>query len=202
MEKYLRITIQIVICTLLIFKTGDSAVKNSNETALLIIDIQNFYFPGGKWELENPEQAGLNAQKLLSKFRKNNNLIVHIRHNSEPGGDIHELVTPIKNEKVISKNSVNCFKDTDLYDYLKNHEIENLVICGMMTHMCVEAAVRAGSDFGFDCTLVQNACATKAIEFNGINVSAENVHASTLNTLSGSYAKVQNTDKFLFSFSM
>jgi len=200
MKKYLITSIQIIICTFLVFTTGDSAVNNSKETALLIIDIQNFYFPGGKWELTNPKQAGLNAQKLLSKFRKNNNLIVHIRHNSEPGGDIHELVTPIKNEKVISKNSVNCFKDTDLYDYLMKHEIKNLVICGMMTHMCVEAAVRAGSDLGFDCILVQDACATKTIKFNGIDVSAEHVHASTLSTLSGSYAKVQDTDKFLLTF--
>lgn len=200
MEKYLRITIQIVICTLLILKSGDCTVNNSKDTALLIVDIQNFYFPGGKWELTNPEQAGLNAQKLLSKFRDDKNLVIHIRHNSEPGGEIHSFVAPLKKEKVISKNAVNCFKDTDLNDYLKSYQIKNIIICGMMTHMCVEAATRAGADLGFNCILIQDACATKAQNFNGKEVSAENVHISTLSTISGSYAKVQTTDEYLSTF--
>lgn len=175
-------------------------MENANETALIIIDIQNFYFPGGKAELVNPEEAGLNAQKLLNKFRKNNTMVVHIRHNSEPGGEIHKLVQPLDHEMVISKNSANSFKDTELHDYLITHEIKKLVICGMMTHMCVQAATRAGSDFGFDCTVVQDACATKSLEFKERKVSAEDVHASTLSALSGSYANVLDTDDLLTTF--
>ena len=48
-----------------------------NNTALLIVDIQNFYFPGGKWVLVNPEQAALNAQNLLRKFRADKSLITY-----------------------------------------------------------------------------------------------------------------------------
>ena len=168
-----------------------------NNTALLIVDIQNFYFPGGKWELVNPEQAALNAQNLLGKFRADKSLIVHIRHNSEPGGEIHNFVMPLKNELIISKNSVNCFKETELYDYLKSKNIKKLVICGMMTHMCVEAATRAASDFGFKCLLVQDACATRDLEFNGHKITASDVHNSTLSTLSGSYAEVIDTKTYL-----
>lgn len=197
LKKCLRINLQIVICILFIFRIEASGMSDPKKTALLLIDIQNFYFPGGNWALVNPEKACLNAQKLLTKFRENKYAIVHIRHNSEPGGEIHKLVQPLKNELVISKNSVNCFKDTELYDYLVAHQIKKLIICGMMTHMCVEAATRAGSDYGFECIVVSDACATRALEFNGNKVSAEDVHISTLSTISGSYAKVMDTDKFL-----
>ena len=170
--------------------------KQTN-TALLIIDIQNFYFPDGKWELENSEKAVNNAQKILNKFRESGMMVVHIKHNSEPGGEIHSLVAPIKDEKVITKNHVNSFKDTDLLDYLKTHKIEKLIICGMMTHMCVEAATRAAHDHGFECVVIEDACATKTLKFNDREISAINVHCSTLSTLSGSYAKVINTKTLL-----
>ncbi len=197
MKKFLRINLQIALCIMFIFQIEASGMSDPKETALLLIDIQNFYFPGGNWELVNPEKACFNAQKLLTKFRENKNIIVHIRHNAEPGGEIHKLVQPLQNELVISKNSANCFKDTELYDYLIAHQIKKLVICGMMTHMCVEAATRAGSDYGFECLVVGDACATRAVEFNGKKVSAEDVHISTLSTISGSYAKVMDVEKFL-----
>lgn len=169
-----------------------SGKPEPGKTALLIIDVQNFYFPGGGYDLVNPEPASLNAAKLLKKFRHEKNLIIHIRHNAKSKADIHENVKPLEGEKIISKNHVNSFRDTDLLKYLEEHNINRLVICGMMTHMCVEAATRAGSDFGFKCTVVHDACATRALTFNNKTVSAEDVHYSTLNTLT-SYAKVVDT---------
>ncbi len=139
----------------------------------------------------------LNAQKLLTHFRETDQLVIHVRHNSKTGGEIHENVAPLETEKVISKNSVNSFKETDLLDFLKENEIKNLVIGGMMTHMCVEAAVRSASDFGFEVTLIQDACTTRALEFNDFEISAEAVHNSTLASLSGYYAKVTDTITFL-----
>jgi nicotinamidase-related amidase len=169
-------------------------------TALLLIDIQYFYYPGGKSELVNPERAGSNAKKLLEKFRNTNSLVVHVRHNSEPGGEIHEDVKPIEGEKVISKDEVNAFNGTDLLEYLKSHDVKKLVIAGMMTHMCVEGATRAAHDYGFDCTVVQDACATKALKFGEVEVSAKDVHYATLATLDRYYAKVVDTESFLKDF--
>ena len=174
--------------------------SEGSQTALLLIDIQYFYFPGAKQPLLNPEEASQNAQKLLIHFREKGILVVHVRHNSKTGGEIHENVAPFETEKVISKNSVNSFKDTDLLYYLKEHKIKSLVIGGMMTHMCVEAAVRAAADFGFEVTLIQDACTTRALEFNGIEISAEAVHNSTLASLSGYYTKVTDTKTFLKDF--
>ncbi len=182
-------------------QTNMNAQNNEGSpTALLLIDIQYFYFPGAKQPLLNPEEASLNAQKLLIHFRNTDQLVIHVRHNSNNGGEIHENVTPLKSEKVISKNSVNSFKDTDLLAYLKEHKIKNLVIGGMMTHMCVEAAVRAASDYGFEVTLIQDACTTRALESNGIEISAEAVHNSTLASLSGYYSKVVDTKTYFKEF--
>jgi nicotinamidase-related amidase len=172
-------------------------MNTSSKQALLIIDVQNFYFPGGSRSLVGPVEASLNARKILNRFREVGWPVIYVRHNFEPGGDIHEHVKPLEDEKVISKNQVNSFKDTDLLDHLHKHQIQKLVICGMMTHMCVEAATRAGHDYGFDCSVIQDACATKALQFSGQEISAESVHYTTLATLSGIYAKVLDTESFL-----
>ncbi len=174
--------------------------SEGSQTALLLIDIQYFYFTGAKKPLLNPEEASLNAQKLLTHFREKEQLVIHVRHNSKTGGEIHENVAPLETEKVISKNSVNSFKETDLFNYLKENEIKKLVICGMMTHMCVEAAVRAASDYGFEVTLIQDACTTRTLKFGEKEIQAESVHNSTLASLSGYYANVIDTKKFLKDF--
>jgi nicotinamidase-related amidase len=167
-------------------------------SALLLIDIQDFYFPGGKSELVAPEKAAKNAAVLLDDFRKKNMLVIHVRHNSEPGGKINDIVKPLQNEKVFSKDAVNCFVKTDLLDYLKLNKIDSLVICGMQTHMCVEAATRAASDLGFKCILVHDACATKDLKFGEKIIKSEDVHYSTLATLRN-YAKVMSTEEYLNS---
>ena len=164
--------------------------------ALLIIDIQDFYFPGGKSALVAPEKAAANAALLLSDFRRKNLLVIHVRHNSESGGKINDIVKPLPMEKIISKDAINCFVGTDLLDFLRNNKTDTLVICGMQTHMCVEAATRAASDYGFKCILVHDACATKDLKFGEKIIKAEDVHYSTLSTLKN-YATVISTDEYL-----
>jgi nicotinamidase-related amidase len=168
----------------------------SHKTALLIIDIQDFYFPGGKSALVEPEKAAANAALLLADFRTDNMPVIHVRHNSEPGGKINDVVKPLTTEKVVSKDAVNCFVKTDLLDYLKKNSIDTLVICGMQTHMCVEAATRAASDYGFTCILIHDACATKDLKFGENTIRAADVHYSTLSTLKN-YALVESTSDYL-----
>jgi nicotinamidase-related amidase len=168
----------------------------TGKKALLIIDIQDFYFPGGKSALVEPEKAAANAALLLQDFRKSNIPVIHVRHNAEPGGKINDIVKPLPSEKIVSKDAVNCFLGTDLLDYLKANKIDSLVICGMQTHMCVEAATRAASDYGFKCILIHDACATKDLKFGDKIIKAEDVHYSTLSTLAN-YAKVISTKEYL-----
>jgi nicotinamidase-related amidase len=187
----------LILFTLFISLSFILTVKGQT-TALLIIDIQDFYFPGGKSVLVEPETAANYAALLLEKFRKENRPVIHVRHNSEPGGKIYESLKPIAGEKIISKDDVSAFKGTDLLDYLKQNKIDTLVICGMQTHMCVEAATRAASDLGFKCILIHDACATKDLRFGDHIIKASDVHYSTLSTLRN-YASVMSTYEYISS---
>ena len=168
-------------------------------SALVIIDVQHFYFPGGAASLVEPERASKNASRILDSFRSNGDLVVHVRHKASEGAEIHEHVAPTEGERVFTKTEVSCFNGTDLLAYLREQEVSNLVICGMMTHMCVEAAVRAAHDLGFEVTVIGDACATRDLEFEGTKIAAADVHASTLATLSRTYSKVVSTEEYLAS---
>lgn len=169
-------------------------------SALLLVDIQDFYFPGGNLQLENADVAGMNAGLLLEQFRENGLKVYHIRHNTTSGGDIHSYVKPISGETVISKDQVNPFLGTDLLETIRADSIEQLVICGMQTHMCVEATVRAAHDLGFCCLLVSDACASRALQYEVHIIPAKNVHYSTIKTLQDAYATVISTQELLREF--
>ena len=185
------------IFLLLLVVSGSSQLLMGQKTALLIIDVQEFYFPGGRMLLENPEVAGMNAGLLLDHFRKSEMPVYHVRHNFEPGGNIHPYVKPLGDEPVISKDQVNAFMETGLLGIMQKDSVTQLVICGMQTHMCVEAAVRAAHDYGFSCLLVSDACATRALQYEEHIIPAKNVHYSTLKSLQGTYARIINTDAII-----
>ena len=170
---------------------------SGQRTALLLIDIQDFYFPGGRVQLEHPEQAGMNAGLLLDQFRKQAYPVYHVKHQFEPGGDIQANDEPRAGEPIITKQQVNAFLGTDLLAMLQADSVRQLVICGMQTHMCVEAAVRAAHDYGFTCILVEDACATRALQYQEMIIPARYVHYSTIKTLEDTYATVVTTEAFL-----
>jgi nicotinamidase-related amidase len=174
------------------------------DTALLIVDIQNDYFPGGALELEGAEAAGSNAGKAMAQFRAKDVPVIHVRHlSTRPGAtfflqntrgaEIHEAVKPKGGETVIEKNFPNSFRNTPLQAELEKRGIRNLVLAGMMTHMCVDATVRHAADLGYKVTLIGDACATRAQSYAGETVPARQVHAAFLAALNGFYAKVVTT---------
>lgn len=179
------------------YAQDDTSKDIDSETTLLVIDVQEFYFPGGAMALEHPETAAANCQRLLEKFRKENRRIAHVGHQAKAGAAFHPYVIPQCEEKIIMKTEINAFNGTKLLHYLQQNEVKRLVICGMQTHMCVEAAVRAAHDLGFECILVHDACATRALTFNGVSIDAAQVHHATLSSLDGTYATVIDTDTFL-----
>jgi len=197
-----------LILTVMVFQFSVTSQQNStsHKTALLIVDIQNFYFPGDGPGLVNAEQASLVAKEILQIFRDKKQLVVHVCHKSSKGMEIHKNVEPLSNEKVITKEEVNSFSGTDLKEYLNSNNINRLVIIGMQTQMCLEAAVRAAHDYGFECVVIQEACATKDLTFGGKVAKADDVQTSTFATfVNGGYSKViemkvfkENTDKYLF----
>jgi len=171
---------------------------DSARTALLVIDIQHFYFPGGRSELVNPQAAADNAARLIQHFRAKGWPVIHVKHESATQSDIHETVKPLGSEKVFTKRAVSSFNGTGLHEYLRGLGVKNLVICGMQTHMCVEAAVRAGVDLGYAVTLVHDACTTRDLKWEQEVIPWKMVHLSTLATLK-SYCKIQGVDEFINS---
>jgi nicotinamidase-related amidase len=176
--------------------------------ALLIIDVQNDYFEGGANALVGSWEASINVKALLSDFRKKSLAVIHIKHFSiypsatffipeTNGVEIHENVKPIAGEIVITKNYPNSFMKTGLLDYLNSKGITELVICGMMTHMCVDATTRAAKDLGFTCTVIGDACATRDLEIQGKMVLANEVQKSFLAALNYFYSTVKNTQGYL-----
>jgi nicotinamidase-related amidase len=180
-----------------------------SKKALIIIDIQNDYFENGAIELVNPIAASLNAGKILEHFRANNLPIAHIQHisaNPEAmpifvegtnGVKIHENVKPLDGENVFQKFYPNSFRDTGLTAYLKENDVTEVIITGMMTHMCVDATTRAAFDYGYKCTVIGDACALRDLEINGKTVKADDVHHAFLAALAFFYAEIKTTEEFL-----
>lgn len=174
--------------------------------ALVIVDIQKDYFPGGAHPLEAPEAAAAAARRVLEAFRASGDPVVHVRHvwdeeeatfmrPGTEGVDIHPDVAPAEGELVIAKEHPNGFRETPLEHELRARGVDSLVVCGMMTSMCVDATVRAAVDLGFDTTVVHDACATCDLQFDGRSVPAAEVHAAFLAALGDGYATVVSSDE-------
>jgi nicotinamidase-related amidase len=176
-------------------------------TGLILVDIQNDYYPGGRMELVGISEAGQKAGELLSFFRANNWPTFHIQHLSvrkgatfflpdTEGAEIHDCIKPLSDERVIQKHYPNSFRETALLEELKKQEVKKMVICGAMSHMCIDATVRAAFDFGFECVAIQDACATRNLEFGGKTIAAEQVHGSFMAALGSAYARVLTVEEF------
>jgi nicotinamidase-related amidase len=176
--------------------------------ALLLIDIQNDYFPGGKMELVDMEEAVKKAVELLKIFRTLDKPIFFIKHLSKrpnatffiPGTlgiDFHESVSPLPEEAVIEKHFPNSFSQTELLCKLKEKHVTNLVICGAMSHMCIDTTVRAAKELGFTCTLIDDACAAHDLKFKNELIPTRIVHAAFMAALDGIFADVVTVDEYL-----
>lgn len=174
---------------------------------LILVDIQNDYFAGGSMELVDMEQAAKKAQYLLATFREKNLPIFHVQHLSiKPGAtfflpgtngvEINDLVSPLPGEIVVQKHYPNSFRETTLLEHIKNEGVGNLTICGAMSHMCIDATTRAAFDSGFDCTVIEDACATRNLEHGGRIVESQNVHTAFMAALAAVYAVVVSAKDF------
>jgi nicotinamidase-related amidase len=169
------------------------------KTALVVVDIQNDYFPGGRMALEGSDDATARTGRLLAAFRERALPVFHIQHVSTrpgatfflpdtPGVAIHASVAPHAGEPVIRKHFPNAFRDTQLASALQDAGTTRLVVAGMMTHMCIDTTVRAAFDLGFSCRLAHDACATRALAFAGETIAAREVHRAFVSALHGTFA--------------
>jgi nicotinamidase-related amidase len=172
-------------------------------TALVLIDLQNDYFRGGAMELVGAEAAVDQAATLLQAFRQRGLPVFHVQHIANragasfflpgtTGAEIHASITPATGEALVVKHFPNSFRETPLHDLLRSVNASELVIAGMMTHMCVDTTVRAAADLGFQCLLAGDACATRNLRFSGEDVEARDVQLAYLAALNGTFATVKS----------
>ncbi|MCU4636572.1 MULTISPECIES: cysteine hydrolase family protein [Acinetobacter] len=174
--------------------------------ALLIIDVQNDYFKNGKMELVGPEQALEKIKQLEQYFSEKNLPIIYVQHINPPqasffqentdGVLLHPELSTGSDSLIVIKHYPNSFLETDLDELLKTHQIEQLVITGMMTHMCIDSGTRAAKELGYQPILIADATATRNLSYDGKIVKAEDVQTAFLTALS-TFANVQNTADFL-----
>ncbi|WP_264211146.1 cysteine hydrolase family protein [Leisingera thetidis] len=180
------------------------------KSALILIDIQNDYFPGGKYELHGIEASAANARRLLDHARSLGDLIVHVRHENEssdapffaagtPGAEFHATLQPATDEPVVLKHRINAFLGTGLKQLLDENGITEITIAGDMSHMCIDAATRAAADYGYTVTVAEDACSARDLEFNGDVIPAVQVHKAFMAALAFGYAAVVGTDACLLS---
>ena len=173
--------------------------------ALVIIDVQNDYFPGGKMELDGSDKAGDKAGLLLETFRKLQLPVIHVQHVAvQPGAtfflpdtqgvNIHKCVQPKSDETVVVKHFPNSFRETTLKKHLEDNGITQLIVAGMMSHMCVDTTVRAAFDLGYACTLAHDACATRTLTLADQSVAAAHVHLAFMAALNGVFASVRSAE--------
>lgn len=154
---------------------------------VLVIDIQQDYFPGGAYPLVGSAAAVRVAEDVIADARSRGDWVGHIRHAADPGDDgfliagttgaeFHPRVLPQSKETVLTKTEPNSFLGTGLAGILSHAGIDDLVVVGMMTSMCVDATVRAALDTGRTLTVVENGCAAPDLEFGGESIGGRTVH--------------------------
>jgi nicotinamidase-related amidase len=181
------------------------AEANLSNASLLIIDAQNEYL-SGPLALSGMEAATANIALLLEAARKAKRPVVHVRHLGtvggmfDPQGPRGEFIAGLEStgdEVVIEKRMPNAFNNTGLKEALEKLGHLDLIVCGFMSHSSVSTTVRAAKDYGFRCTLVEDACATRDLPTaNGV-ISAADVQRTEMAIMNDNFATLAQTKNLI-----
>lgn len=178
------------------------------QPVLVMIDIQQDYFPGGAMALHKPEIAAHKAKRALERARELHIPRIIVQHIAlspnatffrpdTPGAALHPDFAPQGDDRHLVKHYANAFRDTTLYRDFVRLGADRLILAGMMTHMCIDTTCRAAADMGYPVTLLGDATATRDLTFGGTRVGALDVQAAYLAALNGSFADVVSTDTWV-----
>jgi len=182
----------------------------SNNSALILIDIQKGFDDLSYWGARNNPEAEQNASQILNAWRAEGLPVFHVKHNStnpksklvpnQVGNEIQDIVKPLPSEPVISKNVNSAFIGTDLKERLEKQQIKSLVMVGLTTDHCVSTSVRMAGNLGFEVRLISDATATfDKVLTSGEKLSAELIHKANLPSLHNEFATVLTTQELLQS---
>ncbi|MDH4249205.1 MAG: cysteine hydrolase [Deltaproteobacteria bacterium] len=174
------------------------------QRALIVIDVQNEYFPGGAWALPDAPRTLPNILRLIEQSRERGEAVVFIRHvtpetapvfaRGSKGSELHQALSVRPEDPVLEKAHPSSFQGTGLLDWLKARDIKELDICGYMTQMCCDTTTREAYARGYTVRLFSDATCAKDQEYNGEIIPHSVVYKTHLATLSR-FAKVIPTAK-------
>lgn len=142
--------------------------------ALVVIDVQNDYFPGGQFPLWNPDGVLQNVERAIGTARARGVPVVHAQHvvgsaqgpgpffnEGTPGAAIHpRILAAAPDAPVIVKAHADSFEQTNLEATLTELGVTDLLVCGMMTHNCVTHTAISKRAEQYDVSILSDCCTT------------------------------------------
>ena len=150
--------------------------------ALLVIDIQKDYFPGGKFPLEGAEEALQHALAAIERAKREGTKIVAIQHLAPAGAPFFEegsegarlhprIEDAVRGDSLVTKHEADSFLDTNLGSLLQAADVKDLEIVGMMTQHCVTHTSLSPGAYGKSVTIIGNACAAPTRALSALALS-------------------------------
>lgn len=169
----------------------------SNNTALIVIDVQNFY-----WSEETHEEYIKNLQEIIGDARNRGLHVIYVKHvwgdNLEDDMfNVREEIKPLDTEAIVFKRTPGTFFNTNLEEILKGKGIENVIITGMKTNHCCDTTTREASARGYNTMVINEGLRTFDLEgIDGKMIPRETIQYVTLSILQG-FAKCLSLKDYL-----
>lgn len=154
--------------------------------ALIVIDVQNDYFPSGKFPLWNADKTLTHIELAIANAIKNKVEIIHVQHIANPsngispffnegtdGVKIHpRILAAAPDAPIVIKRHADSFYDTNLEDILQEKGVQELIICGMMTQNCVTHTAISKAAEKYQVSILADCCTTVDEMIHGIALHA------------------------------
>lgn len=154
--------------------------------ALVVIDVQNDYFPGGGFPLWNTDKTLENTEMAIAQARAQGGRVVHVQHVANtangpspffnPGSEgvaIHpRILAAAPDAPVVVKQHADSFVGTTLEATLQHWGVRELLVCGMMTQNCVTHTAISRSAEKYRVCILGDCCTTVDAMIHGFALNA------------------------------
>jgi nicotinamidase-related amidase len=179
------------------------------ESALLVIDVQDSFTVGPRWERRSTPKFEENVTRLVDAFRAAGRPVIYFLHNdsdehfstTSPYYRLMNFLQPRDGEPLLHKTTRNCFTSTNLLPLLLSLNVRRIVIGGIQTEQCCETTARVGADLGFDVDFVTEATMTfpiqKTLDAGSDELHVEAIIERTEYVLRRRFARIATVDEIV-----
>lgn len=176
-------------------------------SALLVIDVQDSFKLGPRWEQRSNPQFEENLNRLLAAYRAAGLPVIFFLHTDpDPGFEttsplfkLMDFVVPLPGEPVLTKNTRNAFTSTNLGEILAEKGVRRVAVTGISTEQCCETTTRVAADLGYDVDFVTEATRTFPIPNaeTGDVFTTDEIVRRTEFVLRGRFATIATVDRLV-----